>query len=50
VHRRPSWLGYAWLVAEKDLAIELATGEIVTTSGFFAVLRLGAGAVADLAA
>jgi heme exporter protein B len=38
VQRRPSWLGYAWLVAEKDLAIELATGEIVTTSGFFAVL------------
>jgi len=26
------------LVARKDLAIELATGEIVTTSGFFAVL------------
>lgn len=28
----------ALLVARKDLAIELATGEIVTTSGFFAVL------------
>lgn len=28
----------ALLVAGKDLAIELATGEIVTTSGFFAVL------------
>jgi len=26
------------LVARKDLAIEVATGEIVTTSGFFAVL------------
>jgi heme exporter protein B len=26
------------LVARKDLAIELSTGEIVTTSGFFAVL------------
>jgi heme exporter protein B len=38
VHRRPSWLGYALLVARKDLAIERATGEIVTTSGFFAVL------------
>ena len=38
MQRRPSWLGYAWLVAEKDLAIELATGEIVTTSGFFGVL------------
>src|SRR5689334_16724562 len=28
----------ALLVARKDLAIELATGEIVTTSSFFAVL------------
>jgi heme exporter protein B len=28
----------ALLVARKDLAIELSTGEIVTTSGFFAVL------------
>ncbi len=28
----------ALLIARKDLAIELATGEIVTTSGFFAVL------------
>lgn len=28
----------ALLVARKDLAIELATGEIVTTSGFFAIL------------
>jgi heme exporter protein B len=36
--RRPSWLRQALLVAGKDLAIELATGEIVTTSGFFAVL------------
>ena len=27
-----------WLVAKKDLSIELATGEIVTTVGFFAVL------------
>ncbi len=27
-----------WLVAKKDLAIELATGEIVTTAGFFAIL------------
>lgn len=36
--RKPPWLVQAWLVARKDLAIELATGEIVTTSGFFAVL------------
>jgi heme exporter protein B len=31
-------LKQALLVAGKDLSIELATGEIVTTSGFFAVL------------
>jgi heme exporter protein B len=36
--RRPSWIAQAMLVAGKDLAIELSTGEIVTTSGFFAVL------------
>jgi heme exporter protein B len=35
---RPPWLVQALLVARKDLEIELATGEIVTTSGFFAVL------------
>lgn len=38
LRRRPSWIAQAWLVARKDLAIELATGEIVTTSSFFAVL------------
>jgi heme exporter protein B len=38
VQRRPGWVTHALLVARKDLAIELATGEIVTTSGFFAVL------------
>jgi len=36
--RPPGWLRQVWLVAKKDLAIELATGEIVTTAGFFAVL------------
>lgn len=36
--RRPSWLQQASIVARKDLAIELATGEITTTAGFFAVL------------
>lgn len=36
--RRPGWVKQALLVAGKDLSIELATGEIVTTSGFFAVL------------
>ncbi|EYF00413.1 heme exporter protein CcmB [Chondromyces apiculatus] len=35
---RPGWARQALLVAGKDLAIELSTGEIVTTSGFFAVL------------
>jgi heme exporter protein B len=34
----PGWLRQAWLVAEKDLRIELSTGEILTTAGFFAVL------------
>ncbi len=38
LRRRPSWIAQALLVARKDLAIELSTGEIVTTSGFFAVL------------
>lgn len=36
--RRPGWARQALLVAKKDLRIELATGEIVTTAGFFAVL------------
>jgi heme exporter protein B len=36
--RRPGWVRQALLVAGKDLAIEISTGEIVTTSGFFAVL------------
>jgi len=36
--RPPGWVRQVWLVAKKDLLIELATGEIVTTAGFFAVL------------
>ncbi len=36
--RLPGVLGQAWLVAEKDLKIELRTGEVVTTAGFFALL------------
>jgi heme exporter protein B len=32
------WARQAWLVFQKDLAVELSTGEVVTTSGFFAVL------------
>lgn len=38
LRRTPSWIAQAMLVAKKDLDIELATGEIVTTSAFFAVL------------
>ena len=34
----PGWFTQARLIAGKDLAIELSTGEIVTTSSFFAVL------------
>ena len=34
----PSALAGAWLVAAKDLRIELRTREIVTTAGFFATL------------
>ena len=33
-----SWLRETILITKKDLAIERATGEIVTTSGFFAIL------------
>lgn len=36
--KRPGWLAHAGLVLAKDLRIELTTGEIVTTTGFFAVL------------
>jgi heme exporter protein B len=36
--RPPGWLGFAWLVLLKDLRIERKSGEIVATSGFFAVL------------
>lgn len=36
--RPPGWVRQTLIVLQKDLAIELATKEIVTTSGFFAVL------------
>lgn len=36
--RPPGWLGQTLIVLRKDIAIELATGEVVVTSGFFAVL------------
>ena len=34
----PGWFSQAWLVMNKDIVIELSTGEVVTTSGFFAGL------------
>lgn len=37
-NKLPGWGRQVLLIARKDLAIELATGEIVTTSGFFAAL------------
>lgn len=36
--RAPGFVGQAWLVFRKDLAVERRTGEIVATSGFFAIL------------
>ncbi|MEI9947598.1 MAG: heme exporter protein CcmB [Pseudomonadota bacterium] len=36
--RRLSWFAQARAVLSKDLAIELSTGEVVITSGFFALL------------
>lgn len=34
----PGWVAQARILLAKDLAIELRTGEVVTTSGFFALL------------
>src|SRR5215216_3605634 len=34
----PGWLRQVLVVYKKDLAIEAATGEVVVTSGFFALL------------
>jgi heme exporter protein B len=42
---RASWVEQAWLVLQKDLRIEVATGEVVTTSGFFAVLVVVIGSL-----
>lgn len=36
--RPPGFVGQTWLVLRKDLAVERRTGEIVATSGFFAIL------------
>ncbi len=38
IARRPAWATHAWLIAEKDLRLELRSGEVTLTSGFFAVL------------
>lgn len=38
VARPPGWLGQALLVFRKDLLIEMRSGEVVTTSSFFALL------------
>jgi heme exporter protein B len=38
--RQPSFVAQALLVLRKDLAIEARTGEVVVTSGFFAVLSV----------
>lgn len=34
----PGWAAQVWCVLRKDVAIELATGEVVVTSGFFGLL------------
>ncbi len=44
--RLPSWIEQVWLVLQKDLRIELHTGEVVTTSAFFAVLVVVASSLA----
>ncbi|HET9955494.1 MAG TPA: heme exporter protein CcmB [Polyangiaceae bacterium] len=36
--RRRTWLAQARVILQKDVAIEVATGEVVITSGFFALL------------
>jgi len=38
IRRPPGWFGQAMIVLRKDVEIELATGEVVVTSGFFALL------------
>src|ERR1700742_4568465 len=36
--RSLSWVAQAYAILQKDLAIELSTGEVVITSGFFSLL------------
>lgn len=44
--RIPGWFSQAWIVLRKDLSIELHTGEVVTTSAFFALLVVVASSLA----
>lgn len=46
VRRPPSWLGTVALVVKKDLTIELRSGEVLVTSGFFGVLVVILGSLA----
>src|SRR5438045_2963102 len=41
----PSWLTQAGILMRKDVAIELRTGEVLVTSGFFAVLVVVLGSL-----
>ncbi len=42
----PSWLTQAAILVRKDVAIEVRTGEVLVTSGFFAVLVVVLGSLA----
>jgi heme exporter protein B len=44
--RPPSWFSQAGILVRKDLKIELRTGEVLVTSGFFAVLVVVVGSLA----
>jgi len=44
--RRTGWGAQTWLIFRKDLKLELSTGEVLTTSGFFAVLVVIIGSLA----
>jgi len=45
VRTRPSWLSYTMVLFRKDLTIELRTGEVLVTSGFFAVVVVVLGSL-----
>jgi heme exporter protein B len=46
IKRPPSWLQQATVLLKKDMTIELRTGEVLVTSGFFAVLVVVVGSLA----